>query len=244
MKSECWNIILNIIIAIELGLIVIGICRISRHLKKQKNIDESSPPKKSNESNESKETKEESNESQKTEDKSKDKGGLQKLRDAFYKMLSQYFLLGVIIILLCVIFCCHVPVFSIEDNKIGVILAFVGILATFIVISNYAQVKEVKGDFVSRAARIEGLVTTETSKLRTEFQREIERIKKFPFCYSDEDMREPFFAKKMRMMIQRLIGFNLSDSQILEFISRCMHTPAGYFDKAIKEIKEKPKEGD
>jgi len=55
---------------------------------------------------------------------------------------SHWFLVGVIIILLGTIVACLIP--TVKYNDFAVILGFVGVLATFVVISNYAQVWEVK----------------------------------------------------------------------------------------------------
>jgi hypothetical protein len=62
-----------------------------------------------------------------------------KVLDFFH---SDWFLRGIIIIILGAILFFLIPV--IQENYVGGILTFVGILATFIVVSNYAQVQEVK----------------------------------------------------------------------------------------------------
>jgi hypothetical protein len=68
-----------------------------------------------------------------------------KFEIVFNKILSQYIPLGLIIILLGIDICMHISDTVIKDDHI--ILVFVGILATFVVISNYAQVKDVKYEF-------------------------------------------------------------------------------------------------
>jgi hypothetical protein len=50
---------------------------------------------------------------------------------------------------------------NVEIISTSIILAFVGILATFVVVSNYAQVKEIKDEFKSKITEIE----KETTKL-------------------------------------------------------------------------------
>ncbi|MDR3226281.1 MAG: hypothetical protein LBT56_01235 [Prevotellaceae bacterium] len=42
------------------------------------------------------------------------------------------------------VFACFIPVIAVNNNYIGIILAFVGILATFVVVSNYAQVRDIE----------------------------------------------------------------------------------------------------
>jgi predicted nuclease with TOPRIM domain len=57
---------------------------------------------------------------------------------------KDWYLWGIVIILLGAILFSQIPYFKINNNYIGLILGFVGILATFIVVSNYSQVQEVK----------------------------------------------------------------------------------------------------
>ncbi|MDR0754579.1 MAG: hypothetical protein LBF04_04240 [Prevotellaceae bacterium] len=64
-----------------------------------------------------------------------------------------WFLWGILIILLGAILFFLIPV--IQENYVGGILAFVGIIATFIVISNYMQVKEIKGKYSNTVKEIE-----------------------------------------------------------------------------------------
>jgi hypothetical protein len=55
-----------------------------------------------------------------------------------------YFLWGIVILILGTILFFMVP--KIQENYVGGILAFVGILATFIVVSNYMQVKSIQDE--------------------------------------------------------------------------------------------------
>lgn len=48
---------------------------------------------------------------------------------------------GIVIILFVVLICTQIPYFQVDNNYVGLVLAFVGILATFVVISNYSQLK-------------------------------------------------------------------------------------------------------
>jgi hypothetical protein len=65
---------------------------------------------------------------------------------------SHWFLIGIIIILLGTIIVCLTPI--VEYNNFAVILGFVGILATMIVIGNYAQVKDIESKFDAKANSI------------------------------------------------------------------------------------------
>jgi len=62
------------------------------------------------------------------------------------KYRFHWFLWGIVIILLAAIFCSQIPYLQIKDNYVGLTIGFIGILATFVVVSNYAQVKEVKDE--------------------------------------------------------------------------------------------------
>ena len=70
---------------------------------------------------------------------------------------SYWFLTGVIIVLLGAILFCHIYKIT-NSNNTTIVLAFVGILATFVVISNYAQTKEVKDDVKEQNKKIEYLL--------------------------------------------------------------------------------------
>lgn len=61
---------------------------------------------------------------------------------------NHWYMIGIMIIIILgiVLFSC-IPAINIEDRYVGAILGLVGVLATFIVVSNYAQVKEVENKF-------------------------------------------------------------------------------------------------
>jgi len=66
-----------------------------------------------------------------------------------------WYLIIIIIILLGVIIFCSIPKMDIENNYIGAILGFVGIMATFIVVGNYALVYQIRKDFDSSINNLE-----------------------------------------------------------------------------------------
>jgi hypothetical protein len=72
----------------------------------------------------------------------------------FSMIKSKWFLIGIIIILLGWIIFLHFRTIT-DVNNVTLILAFVGILATFIVVSNYAQVKEIEKKAEKKAVEIE-----------------------------------------------------------------------------------------
>lgn len=58
-----------------------------------------------------------------------------------------WFIVGVIIILIGFDIYIHIPIVDIKCSYFGAIMGFVGILATFIVVGNFAQVKDIEGKF-------------------------------------------------------------------------------------------------
>ncbi|MDR2407952.1 MAG: hypothetical protein LBE13_07565 [Bacteroidales bacterium] len=123
---------------------------------------------------EAKEPQEKTQKSDKNKKKEDGKKSPQNIKDKFYKILSQYFLLGLIIILLGFIFASKFEYFEYKENYVGLILAFVGILATFIVVSNYAQVKEAKDEFSTKVKEAEKKFDEKKEEIEVAFNRKIE----------------------------------------------------------------------
>jgi len=82
-----------------------------------------------------------------------------------FSILKNYFIHGIVIIMLGFIFACFLPVIDVENNYLGIILAFVGIIATFIVVSNYAQVKDIENSFKSQIEAIENKFAKNVEKI-------------------------------------------------------------------------------
>jgi DNA-binding Xre family transcriptional regulator len=146
----------------------------------------------------------------------------------YIKLLLYIIGAGIIFWLLALIF--HYCGFEIVKPD-ALVMTFVGIIATFVVISNYMQVKEVKDDFLKYKSNIE----TELSKRDSE----IENIK-FEFkkpLYDSDDMREPFNGKKIRMMVELLIYMNLNDDEIMGFVKSCIHAPTTFLRQIIHEYR-------
>jgi len=64
-------------------------------------------------------------------------------------LYSHFLWIGIIIILLGAILACHIYTIT-EPNNVTLVLSFVGILATFVVISQFSQVQQIKQDFENR----------------------------------------------------------------------------------------------
>ncbi|MDR1683227.1 MAG: hypothetical protein LBS25_07575 [Candidatus Symbiothrix sp.] len=81
---------------------------------------------------------------------------------------NHWFLCGIIIILLGVIVFNQFYVIT-DANNITIILSFVGILTAFIVIGNYAQVKDIETKFKSETEKLQ-LEFSDVVKLKNEFE--------------------------------------------------------------------------
>ncbi|MDR1983824.1 MAG: hypothetical protein LBQ28_03255 [Prevotellaceae bacterium] len=86
------------------------------------------------------------------------------------KWLSNYWLLGITIILLSINICFSVGHSVIIDDK-NIVLVFVGILATFIVVSNYAQVKHIEDRTNNEIEKIKKEIKDEFNKIKDEFNK-------------------------------------------------------------------------
>jgi hypothetical protein len=87
--------------------------------------------------------------------KSEKEGKPTKENNWLYSMLkSNWFLIGIIIILLGWIGFLHCQT-VINPNNVTLILSFVGILATFVIVGNYAQVKEIENGFNRKIIKLE-----------------------------------------------------------------------------------------
>jgi positive regulator of sigma E activity len=96
------------------------------------------------------------------------------LKTMFFNRCSKYFLEGIIIILLGVIVFHHF--YEIEGNDVTLILSFVGILATFIVVSNYAQVKEIKDEVEAYKQKMGSEIASENKKLEEKLNSNIKNL--------------------------------------------------------------------
>jgi hypothetical protein len=70
-------------------------------------------------------------------------------------MRNNWYIVGIIIILIGFDIFIHIPIVDIQSSYFGAIIGFVGVLATFIVVSNYAQVKDIEKKFNERANKLE-----------------------------------------------------------------------------------------
>jgi hypothetical protein len=105
---------------------------------------------------------------------------------SFFKDVRCYTLLAcILIVFLGVDISMHISN-SIIDNQ-NIVLTFVGILATFVVVSNYMQVKEIENKFNTTVeAAKEGLQKQFEDKIATvEFRMEHDVIHKLAACFFD-----------------------------------------------------------
>jgi hypothetical protein len=81
------------------------------------------------------------------------------------KYRFHWFLFGIVIIILLAILGSQIPKMDFESNYVALVLGFIGVLTTFIVVGNYAQVKEIEKTFEK-----------ETKKIKMGFEIKIQEI--------------------------------------------------------------------
>ncbi|MDR3246707.1 MAG: hypothetical protein LBT50_09785 [Prevotellaceae bacterium] len=60
--------------------------------------------------------------------------------------------------------------------------------------------------------------------------------------FDESDMREPFWGKKIGMIVQHLVDHGHSDDEIRAFTNSIIHAPTGYLNKMIIECRERQNE--
>jgi hypothetical protein len=90
------------------------------------------------------------------------------MKSFFY---SNWFALIIIIVLIGFDIAIHIPVINIECNYFGAMIGFVGVLATFVVISNYAQVKEIEKKFDKAIADTERRFNESLAEIEEKIER-------------------------------------------------------------------------
>ncbi|MDR2809649.1 MAG: hypothetical protein LBB84_03710 [Tannerellaceae bacterium] len=179
------------------------------------------------------------------------------MRDFFSKCIS-YWLFGILIILLGIDIALRISCEVITSDHI--ILVFIGILATFIVVSNYAQVKDIKESTNTEIREIKDAIYT---KINTEINNHEKRIdalfkeskidlKKFiqnesrrtkcllymqlSFAYSSGHVRNPDLAVYLlAYAIQEYKRFENDDNPVLKEIiiqTELLLNKSGVFEKS------------
>lgn len=116
-------------------------------------------------------------------------------REVSKAVYHHWFLWFIVIIVLLAILATQIPKIDISSNYVAVVLGFVGVIATFIVVGNYMQVKDVKDQY---SAKVEEL----KDEIRKEIEKESLRLKKnidgkFYFSGAENHFRQIQFAKQM-----------------------------------------------
>ncbi|MDR2653297.1 MAG: hypothetical protein LBC68_13495 [Prevotellaceae bacterium] len=102
---------------------------------------------------------------------------LEKPEKFSYKKLLIWIIVGTIAFFaLAVILNRHLG-FGISDDS--VVVAFIGAIATFVVISNYMQVRDVKNEYLSKIIEIEDKLNQKTKEIENTLQGKIESTKDF-----------------------------------------------------------------
>ena len=106
---------------------------------------------------------------------------------------NNWFIVGIIIVLIGFDIFIHIPIIDIKSSYFGAIIGFVGILATFIVVSNYAQVNNIEKKFDERIKKYDTKISELDSKI-SEQNSEISNIEKRNkvdnIIYTVESMQE------------------------------------------------------
>jgi hypothetical protein len=100
---------------------------------------------------------------------------------------------------------------NVEALSLSIVLGFVGILATFIVVSNYIQVKSVE----DKGERLESEVKTEVGEIRrlfTERAKEIERVEEDLLALKVQAFIESLDTKGPRNQVLNTLGFILKEN--------------------------------
>jgi hypothetical protein len=184
MEQNCWNIIfavelLAIIILLGLSVIIYFV-----RIKDPKNII-----------------------NENVENTSENKKSVE-IKKWFYEQLSKYFLLGIIMILLGTIIFCLIPKIDITNNYVSAIFGFVGILATFVVVSNYAQVKDVKDEFDRQVKDIEG-----------KFEEKIEKLEKNNDEKIKQSLNDSLFIMKLEFFYYFMKRSPYDPSEAINYLS-------------------------
>jgi len=79
---------------------------------------------------------------------------------------SNWFALILIILFVGFDIAIHIPIVNIESNYFGAMVGFIGVIATFVVIGNYAQVKDMERRFDKSIEDIETKVNESLIAMR------------------------------------------------------------------------------
>jgi hypothetical protein len=168
----------------ELGLMIIGTVWIICILRKRKDINESSlkerlkEPKEENGNKNSDAFEKISTPENKTRtgdktEKPESEKNHKNFLKKFFSHCSSYWILGIVILLIGFDIAIHIPIIDIKCSYFGAIIGFVGVLATFIVVSNYAQVRDVERKTNKTIKDTEKKFKEELNEIKNEFNRKI-----------------------------------------------------------------------
>lgn len=90
------------------------------------------------------------------------------------KFLGNYWMLSISIILILTSISLNIS--NATVSKESIVLTFIGVLATFIVIGNYAQVIEIQSQFEQKIAKIEHDNKAQIEKIKLEFTNESDKL--------------------------------------------------------------------
>jgi hypothetical protein len=91
-------------------------------------------------------------------------------------IVGNYWLSIIIIVLIGISICLNISRTIIDSQNL--VIGFIGALATFIVVSNYMQVKEIKDEFDRHVKDIEGKIESKVKDIENKFERKTDGIEK------------------------------------------------------------------
>lgn len=123
------------------------------------------------------------------------------------KFASNYWLFGILIFLVGADICCHISCFVVTSESI--VLTFVGILATLVVVGNYAQVKAIENKMDEKIQKLE-FDLLEVKKIKEDMDRkfnhsnEKETIKMYLTCDTlNSEYRKSIYYNSFEVKAQK-----------------------------------------
>jgi hypothetical protein len=122
---------------------------------------------------------------------------------------NNWFIVGIIILLIGFDIFIRIPIVDIQSSYFGAIMGFVGILATFIVVSNYMQVKEIKDEFNARVGELDKAQkeTADFTKFLDQFQMGIVDYYQALTLYIDSSNKNSGGLSVYRLFVTSLYHF-------------------------------------
>lgn len=134
------------------------------------------------------------------------------------KWLGNYWISGAAVIMLGFSIALNFGNFS--SNDTGIILTFVGILATFIVVGNYAQVMTIRDDSKETIKETKDKISKALEEMRTDFEKRIieinEENSKLTKTIEDSNKKLELIIDCTQLYLEGMVMITLNDSTAKE----------------------------